>query len=192
MNPANPAQPRKGNIRAYQNIMESLVQQEIQRQIKRLPTKLVQYIDVAEVATFALNRLPPLYASSEQGKRRQAEKGQTQLKQDVATAVRQALAAVQRDPLRSSTPLPPDKDPRYQDAEIALRDLEKLLRDCYLIEVDMPPMEWNTLKLIIAKALKKTAQKGIVDRKIEQIVTEWEFHNYVPPVYDWIDHQYHS
>lgn len=192
MNPSTPAKPGKGNLRAYQNIMELLVQQEIHRQIKKLPPKLVTYIDVAEVATFALNRLPPLYASSEQGKQRQAEKGQTKLKQEVATAVRQAIAAVQRDPLRSSTPLPPDKDPRYQDAEIALKDLEKFLRDCYLIEADMPEMTWDTMKLIVAKALKKTAQKGIVDRKIEQIVTEWDFHNYTPPVYDWVDHQYHA
>ena len=106
--------PGKGNLRAYQNIMETLVHQEIYRQIKTMPEKLLKYIDTAEVATFALNRLPPLYASSEQGKERQAAKGELKLKQEVATAVRQALAAVQRDPLRSSTPLPPNRDPRYQ------------------------------------------------------------------------------
>lgn len=190
MSQSNPPNPGKGNVRAYQNIMESLVQQEIHRQVKRLPAKLVEYIDVAEVATFALNRLPPLYASSEQGKERQSEKGQIKLKQEVATAVRQALAAVQRDPLRNSTPLSPTSDPRYQDAEIALRDLEKFLRDCYLIESGMPDMDWGTMKLIIAKALKKTAQKGIVDRKIDQIVTEWDHHNYTAPVFDWVDPHY--
>lgn len=66
--------PGKGNRRAYQNIMENLVHKEIHRQLKRLPQKLAEYIDVVEVATYALNRVPPLYASSERGKERHKKK----------------------------------------------------------------------------------------------------------------------
>lgn len=181
-----------GNIRAYQNIMETLVHQEIHRQMKAMPEKLLKYIDASEVATFALNRLPPLYASSEQGKQRQAAKGETKLKQDVATAVRQALAAVQRDPLRNSTPLPPDKDPSYQEAEAALRDLEKLLRASYVIKAEDPELTWENLKLIMAKGLKRTAEKGIVDRRIEQLLTENDYEHYRAPIYDWTDQQYQA
>lgn len=181
-----------GNIRAYQNIMETLVHQEIHRQMKAMPEKLLKYIDSSEVATFALNRLPPLYASSEQGKQRQAAKGENKLKQDVATAVRQALAAVQRDPLRNSTPLPPDKDPSYQEAEAALRDLEKLLRASYVIKTEDPELTWENLQLSIAKALKRTAVKGIVDRRIEQLLTENDYDHYRAPIYDWTDQQYQT
>lgn len=182
----------KGNIRTYQNVMETLVHQEIHRQMKAMPEKLLKYIDTSEVATFALNRLPPLYASSEQGKERQAAKGESKLKQDVATAVRQALAAVQRDPLRNSTPLPPDKDLGYQEAEAALRDLEQLLRASYVIKAEDPELTWENLQLSIAKALKRTAEKGIVDRRIEQLLTESDYDHYRAPIYDWTDQQYHT
>ena len=183
--------PGKGNLRAYQNIMETLVHQEIQRQLKTMPAKLVKYIDMSEVATFALNRLPPLYASSEQGKQRQAAKGEMKLKQEVATAVRQALAAVQRDPLRNSTPLPPDRDPRYQAAENKLIRLEELLRRTHLLDSDITRLTWDNLELAIAKALKRTAERGIVDRRIEQILSENDYGRYTSSVHDWTDHQYH-
>ncbi|AFY40414.1 Late competence development protein ComFB [[Leptolyngbya] sp. PCC 7376] len=183
--------PGKGNLRAYQNIMETLVHQEIHRQLKAMPAKLVKYIDISEVATFALNRLPPLYASSEQGKERQAAKGQLKLKQEVATSVRQALAAVQRDPLRNSTPLPPDRDPRYQTAESTLVQLEELLRRAHLLDPETPTLSWDNLQLVIAKALKRTAERGIVDRRIEQILSENDYGRYTSSVHDWTDHQYH-
>ncbi|MEB3226489.1 MAG: late competence development ComFB family protein [Synechococcus sp.] len=182
--------PRNGNRRAYQNIMETLVNKEVHRQLKRLPQKLAEYIDVVEVATYALNRLPPLYASSERGKERQEKKGNAELKQQVTTAVRQAIAAVQRDPIRSSNPLPVPKYAQYEIAETCLRDLEKLLRDSYLIESDAPAMDWDTLKLIVAKALKKSAMQGMVHRHIEEVILEWEHRNYVPPVFDWQDSHY--
>ncbi|NJN74116.1 MAG: late competence development ComFB family protein [Limnothrix sp. RL_2_0] len=181
-----------GNIRAYQNVMETLVHQEIHRQMKAMPEKLLKYIDASEVATFALNRLPPLYASSEQGKLRQTAKGENKLKKDVATAVRQALAAVQRDPLRNSTPLPSEKDASSKEAEAALRDLEKLLRSSYVIKAEDPELTWDNLQLSIAKALKRTAEKGIVDRHIEQLLTENDYDHYRAPIYDWTDQQYQT
>ncbi len=184
------ASPGKSNSRAYQNVMETLVHQEIQRQMQKMPTKLVKYIDISEVATFALNRLPPLYASSEQGKERQAAKGQAKLKQEVATAVRQALAAVQRDPLRNSTPLPPDRDPRYQTAESALIELEELLRRSHLLDPELPQLSWSNLQLAIAKALKRSAERGIVDRRIEQLLTEHDYGRYTSSVHDWTDDKY--
>ena len=51
--------------RKFHNIMEELVIEEVQRQIVGLPTRLAQYIKKVEVETYALNRLPPLYASSQ-------------------------------------------------------------------------------------------------------------------------------
>ena len=54
---------------------------------------------------YALNRLPALYATSEEGWHRQQLRAKQQLKEQIVTAVRQGLAAVQKDPLKSSTPL---------------------------------------------------------------------------------------
>ncbi|MFW6296362.1 MAG: late competence development ComFB family protein [Halothece sp.] len=98
---ANSRQNRPENV----NVMETFVAEEIERQLKQLPPKLSQYIKHYEVATYALNRLPPLYASCEEGVRKQALRAKNELKGEIETSVRQALAAVQRDPIRFSTPL---------------------------------------------------------------------------------------
>ena len=65
--------------RAYTNVMERLVAEEVARQKAKLPPKLREYIKGVEVETYALNRLPALYASSEKGWQVQYEKaGKTQ------------------------------------------------------------------------------------------------------------------
>ena len=87
------------------NVMELLVAEEVDRQMAGLPERLLKYLKRSEVETFALNRLPSLYASSEQGLHHQRQKGQQALKSEIAAAVRQAFAAVQSDPIRMSQPL---------------------------------------------------------------------------------------
>ncbi|MGB3291818.1 MAG: late competence development ComFB family protein [Phormidesmis sp.] len=91
--------------RAYTNVMERLVAEEVGRQTAKLPPKLREYIKTVDVETFALNRLPALYASSEKGWQMQYEKAAQAHVEAVAQAVRQGIAAVQVDPLRASQPL---------------------------------------------------------------------------------------
>ncbi|NEO33373.1 MAG: late competence development ComFB family protein [Symploca sp. SIO3C6] len=47
--------------------MELLVIEEVKHQLDNYPQQLANYINPVEVATYALNRLSPLYASSEEG-----------------------------------------------------------------------------------------------------------------------------
>ncbi|MFK8185374.1 MAG: late competence development ComFB family protein [Phormidesmis sp.] len=91
--------------RAYTNVMERLVAEEVTRQKAKLPPKLREYIKTVEVETYALNRLPALYASSEKGWQLQYEKAGKVHAEAVSKAVRQGIAAVQVDPLRASQPL---------------------------------------------------------------------------------------
>ncbi|MEL7142806.1 MAG: late competence development ComFB family protein [Cyanobacteria bacterium J06643_4] len=91
--------------RAYTNVMERLVAEEVERQKAKLPPKLREYIKTVEVETYALNRLPALYASSEKGWQMQYEKAGKTHADAVSKAVRQGIAAVQVDPLRASQPL---------------------------------------------------------------------------------------
>jgi len=90
--------------------MEDLVAEEVRRQLALLSPRLTQYIKRVEVETYALNRLPPLYASSKEGWLHQKRKAGNELPDQIKQSVRQAIAAVQRDLLRSSTPLVPDED----------------------------------------------------------------------------------
>lgn len=86
----------------YRNAVEPLVLQEAQRQLQKLPSKLLVSLNpeqvIAQVVAYALNRLPGLYATSDRGwkfQQQQAEK----LVPEIEKAVRQGIAAVQRDPL---------------------------------------------------------------------------------------------
>ncbi|MEL7036962.1 MAG: late competence development ComFB family protein [Cyanobacteria bacterium J06592_8] len=102
------------------NVMEVLVVRETDRQLKQLTPKQVQYIKLVEVATYALNRLPSLYASSQEGLQYQLKQAKQQYKPQIIVAVRQGVAAVQRDPLRRSTPIDlKQSDSQTEQAEIS-------------------------------------------------------------------------
>ena len=81
------------------NVMEDLVHEEIVRQLRHYPKNLAGYINKVEVATYALNRLPALYASSHNGQSQQLQIARKKYKDQVVSAVRRAIAAVERDPL---------------------------------------------------------------------------------------------
>ena len=95
----------------YSNAMEPLVIQEVERQLAQLSPQLVAYIHPAQVIAYALNRLPALYATSERGWQLQQQRVKNELQHQVVMAVRQAVAAVQSDPLRAATPI---KIPDFQ------------------------------------------------------------------------------
>ncbi|WP_233258409.1 late competence development ComFB family protein [[Phormidium] sp. ETS-05] len=83
--------------------MEKLVAAEARRQVRSLPPKLIASINVEQVieqaTAYALNRLPGLYATSERGWNFQQQKAKEKYGIEIVAAVRQGLAAVQRDPL---------------------------------------------------------------------------------------------
>lgn len=118
--------------RTYINVMEMLVAEEVAKQIKGLPPRMLKYLKRSEVETYALNRLPSLYASSEKGWQHQYEKAKRELYSQIKSAVRQALAAVQVDPIRSSEPLTFSQD---ENAEAAL----EILRALY----QQPDLGWD-------------------------------------------------
>ena len=112
------------------NVMEVLVADEIERQIVRLPSNIKKFINPIEVATYALNRLPALYASSQQGFNKQKIKGRSEYSVKITQEVRKGFAAVQKDLLRSSTPLTADEqdlDRDLKEAKAALQELADYL-----------------------------------------------------------------
>lgn len=123
--------------RAYVNVMESLVAQEVGKQLLEVPAKVRRYLKMEEVVTFALNRLPAMYASSERGWQCQRQVAKRDLQRKIQNAVHQAIVAVQVDPLRLSQPINADKN---QDAEAVLEALQNLFQ--------LPDLDW-------AAALKK-------------------------------------
>ena len=156
---------RSGNEYINRNVMEVLVSEEIDRQISRLPNNIKKFVNPIEVATYALNRLPPLYASSQQGFNKKKIKGRSEYTVKITQEVRKGLAAVQQDLLRYSTPLIAETerniDKDIQEAEAALQELAD-----YLPERDLT---WkNVVKLVkpILAELQEQDKSQINARKV--------------------------
>jgi hypothetical protein len=146
----------------YRNLMEALVKPEVLWQLKRLPNQLARFIDPAEVATHALNHLPPLYASSEEGARLQLHRAaEDPLKEQIKIAVRRGIAAVQRDPLRTSTPLEPEAGTEEGNAYIALHQLEDLLQQGEL--------NWRNLVSVVRYTLLLALKGDLTPQQIAKI-----------------------
>jgi hypothetical protein len=162
------------NDYVHRNVMEMLVADEIERQIVRLPSNIKKFINPIEVATYALNRLPALYASSQQGFNKQKLKGRSEHSVKITQEVRKGLAAVQQDLLRSSTPLLSENeseiDKSIKEAKAALQELAD-----YLPEKDLT---WkNVIRLVkpILAELKEQDSDVINSQKVKARGSElWE------------------
>ncbi|MEM7590858.1 MAG: late competence development ComFB family protein [Cyanobacteria bacterium P01_A01_bin.83] len=156
---------RPENDYINRNVMEVLVADEIDRQIVRLPNNIKKFVNKIEVATFALNRLPALYASSQQGFNKQKLKGRSEYSVKITQEVRKGFATVQQDLLRISTPLLAENeaeiDQSIAEAKAALQELAD-----YLPEKDLT---WkNVIKLVkpLLAELKGQDQAKINMRKV--------------------------
>ncbi|MEO0375261.1 MAG: late competence development ComFB family protein [Cyanobacteria bacterium P01_A01_bin.17] len=109
----------------YKNVMEALVAEEIKNQLNQNPAYRSQKINITEVATYALNRVPPLYASSQEGLYRQKQRAQKEFGQHLKAAVHKGLEIVTSKPLRLTTPLLPEED-LEAEAQLARMALERL------------------------------------------------------------------
>jgi hypothetical protein len=138
----------------YCNVMESLVVEEVEKQFQRLSAKVANYVNKAEVIAFALNRLPALYATSEKGLEQQRLRAHKELHTQVIAAVRQAIAAVQRDPLRVVVPLKISGD---QESQLGLQELKELL--------GQKELSWRNVADAVETALIRTARGEVTWRK---------------------------
>ncbi len=118
---------------AYVNVMESLVTEEVDKQLQNVPPKIRRYLKPEEMVTYALNRLPTLYASSEQGWRHQRKLAKRDMNRKIQNTVHQAIMAVQIDPIRLSKPISVSQN---QEAEAVLQALQTLFQ--------APDLSWAT------------------------------------------------
>jgi BMFP domain-containing protein YqiC len=185
----------KQRTQTYQNIMEILVKEEVEKQLRLQPQNLLEYIDPIEVETFALNRLPAMYASSIKGKRQQEIKAKQKYRKEIETSVRQAFAAVTRDPLRSSEPLSVEVNPQKDEAYGVLMQLEDFLskRDLLLYQ----HLSWTNLIDSIQYVIDQLSQIQVTpEQKQEKIDSfkawqERQRKSRISNIGDWNDDRYH-
>jgi hypothetical protein len=144
----------------HQNVMELLVEEEIERQLEHYCERVKTDLNRVEVATHALNRLPPLYASSEKGRERQRQIARQRHAQQIRQAVKSALAAVEKNPLRDSVAIVSENEAKWQEVEVALEELQKLLEDRKLLDKSSSPLAWENLVAAIQRAINRATWLG--------------------------------
>ena len=130
---------------SLKNTLEEIVVVEVQEQLKHLNKPLSEQINLSEVAAFALNRLPVLYASTSRGWLQQRKRAHQELPRQINNAVQQALLGVKRDPLRKSTRIAASK---IETPAHALAKLQKLFSKLSLQWQDVPQAFQDNLALI--------------------------------------------
>lgn len=134
---------------SYKNVMELLVEEEVARQYKALPARMASYVNPVELVAYALNQLPSLYATTEQGLNHQIKRGRERYAAQISKAVQHALAAVSRDPLRTCTPLQDQQTPPLREV---LNQIRLLLRN--------DKVNWENLPIAVEQALVSASQGG--------------------------------
>ncbi len=138
-------------MRAYSNIMELLVEERVQQQVSALPQPIVSGVNSKDLVAYALNRLPPLYATSQEGMAYQMKRARVEYATQIDRTVDCAIAAIQQEPQRQRTPL---EMPQISTAhQQLLQQLRSLLQH--------ETVTWNTLPGEIQQALSQIG-KGIV------------------------------
>ncbi|MDA0673557.1 MAG: late competence development ComFB family protein [Cyanobacteria bacterium] len=82
------AVPRKQFI----NVMEELVLTEAISRVAEIEANSDATLDLGDIAAYALNRLPPLYATTEEGARYQRDKARAELAELISDQVKDAIA----------------------------------------------------------------------------------------------------
>ncbi|MEM6502498.1 MAG: late competence development ComFB family protein [Cyanobacteria bacterium P01_C01_bin.89] len=97
--------PRKQFI----NVMEELVLTEAITRVAEIETTSDRALDVGDIAAYALNRLPPLYATTEEGANYQRARAKEELQSLIAKQVNEAISRSQAVPDMGSERVPISK-----------------------------------------------------------------------------------
>ncbi|MGK7897048.1 MAG: late competence development ComFB family protein [Xenococcus sp. (in: cyanobacteria)] len=136
------------------NVMEELVTEEINKQLKRYPKKVAKFINQVEVFTYALNRLPPLYASSHKGLNRQKIRGKAELQIKITRIVREGIKKVQNDLVRISNPLTAELNSVEQELAEAQEALQELS-----VFFPAKKVSWKNVNKIVKPILMRLNEK---------------------------------
>lgn len=117
------------------NALEELVIEEAESQYKRLGADVKKRVDLSEVIAYTLNRLPPMYATTQRGWLQQRKKADQELGNAIAKTVRNGFLSTQSDVLRQTDPIPAHELISQARSLVKLR---KLFNKEYLKWKDVP------------------------------------------------------
>lgn len=136
---------------SYTNILENLVTAVSELQLKRMEPAARERITLNEVVAYSLNRLPPMYATSNNGLQQLRIRAKTEMAHQIVAMVRQAVLRVGEYPQRLLPPLTIEKFTKERD--VALSELAENL------EIDVT---WQNVVEVVEEMLSQT-KKGEVN-----------------------------
>ncbi|MEM7554462.1 MAG: late competence development ComFB family protein [Cyanobacteria bacterium P01_A01_bin.84] len=145
-------------IRNYQNVMETVVIEEVEEQLQILPPNIKKHIKAYDITAYALNRLPPLYATGKRGWHRQYNRGKKDLHSEVKKVVKEALIAVQKDPIRSDRLIDTEEE---RVAYMALQEVRWLLK--------RNDISWENLGIILEQTLSDTLENKNITWRVSPV-----------------------
>lgn len=124
------------------NALEELVIEEAEAQYKRLGADVKKRVDLSEVIAYTLNRLPPMYATTQRGWVQQRKKAEQELGAAITKTVRNGFLSTQSDVLRQNDPIPAHE---LISQARSLFKLRKLFNKDYLKWKDVPDIVRDAL-----------------------------------------------
>lgn len=134
-------------MESCRNVLIEFVYRQANDQIQSLGSGIRHKYNIDEVIAYALNRLPPMFTSTDVGLQIYRQECLT-MKEDITKAVRQALVGVRRDPLRQHQPLAAIE---LANAPYALLEAQK--------ELDWKTLVWGDLPTALEEKLESSIAK---------------------------------
>lgn len=134
-------------MESCRNVLIEFVYREANAQIQSLGIGIRHKYNVDEVIAYTLNRLPPMFASTDVGLFQKRQECMA-IQEKITKVTRQALIAVRRDPLRQPQPL---ADIELANAPYTLLGIQELLGWENLMWGDVPKAIEEALESAIAK-----------------------------------------
>lgn len=144
------------------NVLEEIIVKEVRIQIEELRPEMQPKVKVAEVVAYALNRLPPLFATSMIGWKYQYDYALNELHPQIAQTIKHGIKAILfGDPLHDTTPLPKHL---FLNSAGVLHQLNQLLKRKYL--------RWRDVPVIVKEMSDKCSQFSQINNLEDQTIIQ--------------------
>jgi hypothetical protein len=144
------------------NALEELVIEEAEAQYKRLGADVKKRVDLSEVIAYTLNRLPPMYATTQRGWVQQHKRAEQELGTAIVKTVRNGFLSTQSDVLRQSDPIP---EHELISQARSLFKLRKLFGKDYLKWKDVPDVVRDALSSGSYQSISNNGTYVSLDRR---------------------------
>jgi hypothetical protein len=139
----------------FSNVLEKLVLSLAYHQIQKLHPAIAETVDLGEATAYVLNRLPPMYATSEKGYKSLRLRAREVYGKEVVAVLKEAIAVCVESPNLEKIPLPLARF----EAELE----ESLEQVSWILQRD--DINWRNAPFIVEECLHKVVNNEMEWRK---------------------------